>query len=88
MFEGARKGNYRFKGAIESFFNLVRNETAMLPGQVGKDRDHSPEQMVGLERYNNQLLKAAAELKPEEAARLKFPVLEWNEWTGRAMSLL
>lgn len=87
LFEGASKGNPRFKAALESFFNLVRNETAFLPGQVGLDRNHHPVEMHGRDRYNNALLKAAAALPPERAALLKFPVLEWTEFEQIAMDI-
>lgn len=82
LFEGAVKGNYRFKACRESLWSLFDNELADLPGQVGKDRDHAPEEGYGLERYNSKLLRAAALLPPEKASMLLFPVLEWNQAIG------
>ena len=38
LFEGPARGNFRFKAPLESFFNLVRNEMAMLPGAVSYSR--------------------------------------------------
>jgi hypothetical protein len=87
LFESAAKGNFKFKAALESFFNLVRNEFAMLPGQVGKDRDHSPAELTGRDRYNEQILKLAAALPPERAQLLKFPFLEWTQFTGLALDI-
>lgn len=87
LFEGPSKGNFRYKAAIESFFNLVRNEFASLPGQVGKDRDHSPADLHGRDRYNEKILKAALALPPEQAALLQLPFLEWNQFTEVAMDL-
>jgi hypothetical protein len=87
QFEGRSKGNPRFKGALESFFNLVRNESAMLPGQVGLNRDRSPEQLHGMERYNDQLLRAATRLPEETAALLRFPFLAWPQFV-QVMSAL
>jgi hypothetical protein len=74
------RGNSRFKSTLESQHNLVHNELAALPGQVGKDRDHSPEGLYGLERYNTKLLTAASELLPERAALLKLPVLSFDQF--------
>lgn len=45
QYAGRAKGNFRLKAALESLGNLIHNELAALPGQVGKDRDHCPEQM-------------------------------------------
>lgn len=85
QFEGQSKGNYRFKALIESFFNLLDNALAHLRGQVGKDRLHAPEQMYGIDAYNNKLLKAAAALPAERAAMLKFPVMVWQEFVFAAL---
>ena len=91
FFVGRGKGNPQFKAALESLHNLKQNELAHLPGQVGKDRDHSPEQMgdyadsktkssVGsIEHYNQTLLKAMEQM-PERAMMLEFPFLEYNQW--------
>jgi hypothetical protein len=85
LFEGAVKGNYRHKASRESLWNLLDNELGDLPGQIGKDRDHTPEENHGLERYNQRLLQACAILPPERAAQLLFPVLEWNQFVGLAL---
>ena len=48
MYHGRSKGNWRMKAALESSHNLIHNETAntlLIPGQVGMDRDHCPEDM-------------------------------------------
>ncbi|ODU24021.1 MAG: hypothetical protein ABS95_02515 [Verrucomicrobia bacterium SCN 57-15] len=87
LYEGAAKGNPRFKAPLESFFNLVRNDMAMLPGQVGKDRDHSPDELHGREAENNRLLKASLLLPPEQAAMLRFPVWNWHEFQTFAIDL-
>jgi hypothetical protein len=87
LFESAAKGNFKFKAALESFFNLVRNEFAMLPGATGKDRDHCPAELHGRDRYNDKLLKLAAALPAERAALLKYPFLEWNQFIGLALDI-
>lgn len=78
FFEGRPIGNSRFKAALESHWNLTHNETAALPGQLGKDRDHAPEELHGLQRYNTYLLNAVHALPPERAAMLRFHVLNYD----------
>jgi hypothetical protein len=87
LFEGASKGNPRFKAALESLFNLVHNEGAGLPGNTGKDRQHAPTESVGLERYNSQLLKLAQSLPPERAALLQFPVLSFSHFVELTLDI-
>jgi len=70
------KGNSRSKGNLESQHSLVQNVLANLPAQMGKDRDHSPEQLHGLKVYESKLLAAAAELPPERAALLQSATLD------------
>lgn len=45
QYAGRAKGNFRFKAALESLGNLIHNELSYLPGQVGMDRQHCPEEM-------------------------------------------
>ncbi len=73
------KGNSRFKAALESLHNLKHNDMALLAGQTGKDRDHSPEALHGLIKYNEDLLKVAFQY-PDLAERLNYPTLEFNQW--------
>lgn len=80
FFVGRPKGNSRFKAALESHHNLKHNELAALPGQVGKDRDHSPEEIHGREQYNNTLIKAMSQLQAHRAELLQLPFLEFNQW--------
>jgi hypothetical protein len=74
------RGNSRFKGSLESQHALAQTEVAHLPGQVGKDRDHAPEELYGLQMYNTKLLKKAGELPPERAALLDWPVLNIDQF--------
>lgn len=75
QYAGRSKGNFRFKAALESLGNLIHNEMAALPGQTGLDRDHRPEQLHGLLKRNDALLIALAQLPPERAAMLRWPLL-------------
>lgn len=83
-FDGAfapqARGNSRFKSTLESQHSLVHNELAGLPGAVGKDRDHAPEQIHGLQVYNTKLLAKAAALPPDRAALLQMPVLSIDQF--------
>jgi hypothetical protein len=73
QYAGRAKGNYRFKAALESLGNLIHNRMSYLPAQVGKDRQHSPEQLHGLNKYNDALLVALSQLPPERAKWLLWP---------------
>lgn len=91
QYAGRSKGNFRFKAALESLGNLIHNEMAALPGQVGMDVDHRPEQMdgpsygqltkdgqlkpFGLLAYNDALLSAISQLPPERVQMLTWPLL-------------
>lgn len=78
VYEGRGKGNFRFKAGLESSHNLFHNELAALPGQMGKDREHSPEELHGREKNNNALIKALAFLPAERGALLRMPFLEFH----------
>jgi hypothetical protein len=75
---GRPKGNFRFKAALESHHNLVHNELAALPGQMGMDRQHSPEELHGRDAANNALLKAIMALEPERVAMLRLPFIPFR----------
>ncbi|MEK9753261.1 MAG: hypothetical protein VW338_08635 [Rhodospirillaceae bacterium] len=83
FFNGASKGNFKFKAALESLGNLIHNETAdalLLPGQTGSMAQlNKPEELVGRDRYHKTLMKAMAALPAERAAKLKLPFVEFNE---------
>ena len=87
LFEGQARGNFRFKAALESAFNLVRNEMASLPGPTGLNRYADPEENYGREKYNNSLLRAALALPPETITKLRFPFMTWSEFLGLALDM-
>ena len=90
---GQPRGNYKRKAALESQHSLAHTVAAALAGQIGRNRDNSPEQMYGLEHYNNQLIKATAARPPERAKLLMLPLLEFDTYRAaiddlyRAMNL-
>jgi hypothetical protein len=80
FFTGRGKGNSRFKAALESHHNLKHNELAALPGQVGRDRDHSPEELHGRDQYNNTLIKAMSQLPAHRAEQIITPFMDFPVW--------
>lgn len=86
QFQGQPKGNFRFKGLIESFWNIIDNYLAGIPGQVGKDRDHSPEQLYGAERYNDKLLKLESVVSGQLSVGFKKPFYSWEEFLTAALA--
>jgi hypothetical protein len=86
QFDGAPKGNFRTKALVEGFFNIVDNQTASLAGQMGKDRNHTPAQLYGQEKYAGELVRAieAGNLSLERAAQIQFPFLTFHQWRALA----
>jgi hypothetical protein len=79
-YKGRGKGNFRFKGALESHHNLVHNVTQCLPGQIGKDRDHAPEDLHGRDQGNALLVKAIERLPAERRDLLRWPYLQFQQF--------
>ncbi len=77
-FPGRGRGNPRFKAALESSHNLAHNETAHLPGQMGMNRDRSPEELYGREQYFKSLVKVMEMLPAAVVQQLRLPFLEYN----------
>ena len=86
-YNGAIKGNSRFKAALESHHNLIHNELAHLHGQVGKDRTHCPEDIAGRDKHNDAILAAIEALPPETAQRLIKPYYSYIEFTQLASEI-
>lgn len=83
QYAGRAKGNFRFKAALESLGNLIHNEMAALPGQVGRNRDRSPAEAHGIARTNDALLRAVYALAtemPDLAVQLRLPVVELHQY--------
>lgn len=87
QYAGRSKGNFRFKAALESLGNLIHNEMATLPGQTGMDRDHRPEQLHGLLKRNDALLKAVAQLPAERVAMLRWDLLTIQQFRAVASEI-
>lgn len=77
---GRSKGNFRFKAALESFHNLLHNETANaleFPGQTGSNsRLNAPEELHGRERHVDLLCRVMQGLPARIQNELRLPMLE------------
>ena len=81
-YAGRRGGNPRFKAALESHFNLDRNATALLVGQVSNnERVSAPEELHGRKAYDEALLKALKgfSLAPDKVELLRWPFLLFSQ---------
>lgn len=87
QYPGLSRGNLRFKASLESSHNLTHNVFAALPGQVGKDRNHQPEEHAALMKNNDALLACRKYLSEETAALLEYPLLELNQFMRVAHEL-
>jgi len=83
--EERKAGRSNAKAWHESFHNLYANEEADLPGQTGKDRDHSPAALQGRERHAMALQRPALILPPAERARLMLPFPGMKECREQSM---
>jgi hypothetical protein len=81
LWPGRGQGAPGIKAHLESSFNLVHNVAAALPAQTGSNsRETKPEQLAGIEKYHQDLLKACAALPEETQRRLMLPVLRLGEF--------
>jgi hypothetical protein len=83
LFAERPRGNPKFKAMLEATWNLLHNELAMLPGQVGKDRDHSPQDIAGRDRENALLAPIAhaiAQEDPDAARALVAPYANYFDF--------
>jgi len=83
-----KSGNSAGKSWIESWHNLFHNEMASLPGQVGKDRDHSPAMLQGSDREQIALNKVALMMTPEQRARLVMPYPSIHEAHAQTLEVV
>jgi len=83
FFDSASSGNFRFKAQIESFFNLLGNRTddqVLFRGQVGSNaRLNCPEELVGRDKHNSDLIVAFQGLPVETARKLVLDFLSLAE---------
>lgn len=88
LYEGATTGNFRHKAPLESWFNLLRNNMAALPGPTGRNRDEAPEETPGLMRANKWFLQQLEELGQDRRSMLMSPILEWSQFDSFAHHMI
>jgi len=77
-----QKGNPDAKAHIEGSHNLLANRLDDLPGHTGSNsRVDKPEEFDALEKTVKNMLIARAAMEPGEAAKLRFPVMDWKEYS-------
>jgi hypothetical protein len=80
MYKSVSSGNPRFKAPLESHHNAAHTALSAITGQIGRSAEMQPEEIAGRDKDNNLLLKLAAVLPRELAARLQMPFLHWDEY--------
>ncbi|MFZ4397191.1 MAG: hypothetical protein ACOYOU_16370 [Kiritimatiellia bacterium] len=87
LFAERPRGNPKWKAALESTWNLLHNHLAMLPGQTGKDRDHSPADEAGRDRENSALQRLCKSLPAEVVEHLRAPYLNYFQFTDALLTV-
>ncbi len=92
QFRGQPRGNFRTKAIVEGIWSIIDGQMASLPGQMGRDRDHSPEELYGAERYTaaiwrqvEALEKSSTPVSAEQIGMLKFPFPPYEQWQAWAL---
>jgi|GEM_PF-2391524 len=83
-----RVGNFRGKACLEGVWSLHHNYEAALPGYVGRNRENCPAGLQGQQREALALLKWAATQPPEVVARMRLPLLTWDEFVPLRMDIV
>lgn len=78
-FPDGNRGNYKGKAWLESYFNLLHNELASLPGQTGASYQLKPASLEGRRKEAMQLLKKGAHLPPALRMELRVPFMSLAE---------
>jgi hypothetical protein len=77
-FRGKSGGNPNKKPHLESWHNLLTRSLANQPGHKGSHYLKEPEYLAGQLAEADKLIKLAADLGPERAAHLDFPLLDFT----------
>ena len=80
IYRGVASGNPRFKGHLEASHSIHHTALSSIVGQIGRNADVRPEEIFGRDKANELLVKIAAILPPELAARVEMPYLHWDEY--------
>ena len=72
-------GNPRGKAALESTFNLMHNELADLPGQIGRRYDQGPSELAGRTKEAEALARTSRHLTVQQRMELRLPFLNSDQ---------
>lgn len=83
LHEGRPKGNPRYKGLIEGFHALVKNELGGVRGHVGGGRGSEPGTVYGMDKQDEQLravMFALERSRPGISERLQLPYMPYADF--------
>ncbi len=83
LYGGRPKGNPRYKGRLEGFHALIKNELGGAPGSIGGGRGAEPEEAYGMDREDERLRAMAAALEPQRPGildRLRLPYPPFDDF--------
>lgn len=83
LWGGRPKGNPRYKGRLEGFHALLKNELGGAPGSIGGGRGAEPEEAYGMEAADERLRRLAAVLEPARPgilSRLRLPFVPFDDF--------
>jgi hypothetical protein len=86
--EEGKIGNFRGKSPLESWHALLHNESASIGGQVGKDRNHCPQLIEGMEREAVTLYRAGLVMTEEQRMQLRFPYPTLSEAYAQTLDVV
>ncbi len=83
LYDGRPRGNPRYKGLLEGFHGLVKNELGAARGVMGGGRDREPETVYGMDKRDNMLRQIAMAVearRPGMLDRLRLPYLPFADF--------
>lgn len=83
LYDGRPKGNPRYKGVLEGFHALIKNELGDVRGHVGGGRGMEPETVYGMDKRDEQLRTIATALeraRPGISDRLRMPYIPYFDF--------
>lgn len=86
-FKPQSTGNFRFKTWIESAFRLVRTYMQALPGPTGLSYHVAPEELYGIQKREEQLLKALTQLSHYHADLIRRHLMTFTEFGNLVMHI-
>ncbi len=83
LYDGRPKGNPRYKGLLEGFHALIKNELGDVRGHMGGGRDVQPEYVYGMDKRDEQLrglVRALEVERPGIMDRLQLPYIPYHDF--------